>query len=65
MPYSKKDLKLHIRECKRIIRLLNKFYNYPNSGSVFVAPLDELIDDYMAELKYYRLKLKEADNGRN
>lgn len=60
MPYSKKDLKLHIRECKRTIRLLNKFYNYPNCGDVFAAPLYELIDGYRAKIEFYKNKLKEV-----
>ena len=61
MPYSKKDLKQLIRECKRIIRLLNKFYNYPNCGSAFVAPLDELIDGYKTQIEFYKYKLTEVD----
>ena len=61
MPYSKKELKQHIRECKRIIRLLNKFYKYPNCGDAFSSPLFEVVDKYEWKLKFYKYKLLEAN----
>ena len=61
MPYSKKDLKYHIRECKHTIRLLNKFYKYPNGCSVFKKPLYEVIEEYEQKLDFYKRKLVEAE----